>query len=92
MYILYSVLVLLVLSVGLGVMIVFFAKVFEVKVDPRIELINEVLPAYNCGACGYPGCINYATALVEDNVAKNKCGPGGKEVADKIEEILKENN
>ena len=92
MYILYSVLVLLVLSVGLGVMIVFFAKIFEVKVDPRIELINAALPAYNCGSCGYPGCINYATAVVETGEARNKCAPGGKEVADKIEEILKGDN
>ena len=32
------------------------ARVFAVKVDPRVEAIEEALPGANCGACSLPGC------------------------------------
>jgi RnfABCDGE-type electron transport complex B subunit len=76
------------LSTILGVLILIFSKVFEVKVDPRIQEINTVLPAYNCGSCGYPGCIQYATAIVTENAPPTKCTPGGAEVSAKIRAIL----
>ncbi|MCX7881954.1 MAG: RnfABCDGE type electron transport complex subunit B [Brevinematales bacterium] len=76
------------LSTLLGVLILVFSKVFEVKVDPRIEAINSILPAYNCGSCGYPGCIQYATAVVNDGVSPTKCTPGGPDIGKKIRDIL----
>ncbi len=76
------------LSTVLGVLILIFSRVFEVKVDPRIEAINSVLPAYNCGSCGYPGCSQYAAAIVQEGVSPTKCTPGGAEVGAKIREIL----
>jgi RnfABCDGE-type electron transport complex B subunit len=90
MTILYSALFMLVLSVFLGIMIAIFAKVFHVQLDPRIEKIQHVLPGYNCGACGYPGCAGYADAIVEDKISHSKCTPGGTDVTNKILEILKE--
>lgn len=90
MYILWSVIVMLAASLFLGLLVVIFAKVFEVKVDPRVEAINAVLPAFNCGGCGYPGCINYAAAIVEQNEHVNKCTPGGPATAEKIKQILME--
>lgn len=80
------------LSTLLGILILVFSKVFEVKVDPRIEAINSVLPAYNCGSCGYPGCIQYATAIVNEGISPAKCTPGGQEVSHKIREILEQKN
>ncbi len=62
-------------------------KKLRVEVDPRVELINEILPGANCGACGYPGCQNYAEAIVKGE-APNKCSVGGPEVAAKIAEIM----
>ncbi len=59
----------------------------KVEVDPRVEQILEVLPGANCGACGYPGCANYADAIVK-GAPINKCSVGGMAVAEIIGEIM----
>lgn len=64
------------------------AKVFYVKTDERIEKINEALPQANCGACGYAGCNDYASAIVNNGAGTNLCRPGGADSANKIAEIL----
>ncbi len=92
MIILNSILVMLGLSIILGSMIAIFSKIFEVKKDPILEEIISILPAYNCGACGFPGCEQYGEAVFKKEVASNKCAPGGKEVSDKLTEILKKVN
>ncbi|MCX7820280.1 MAG: RnfABCDGE type electron transport complex subunit B [Brevinematales bacterium] len=89
MLILNSVLVMFGLSLILGAMIAIFSKVFEVKKDPILEEIVAALPAYNCGACGFPGCEQYAEAVFKKETPVNKCSPGGKEVSDKLSELLK---
>lgn len=83
-----AVVVMLTVSLLFGLLIAIFAKVFEVKRDPRINEIIEALPGYNCGACGYPGCANYAEAIIENGDIPNKCKPGGADVAAAIKEIL----
>ena len=72
----------------LGGLAVFFAcglalasRIFAVKVDPRVEQIEEVLPGANCGGCGFPGCANYAAAVVSGKAAASACAPGGSAVA-----------
>ncbi|MCM1517971.1 MAG: RnfABCDGE type electron transport complex subunit B [Pseudoflavonifractor sp.] len=40
------------------------AKKFHVDEDPRIALVEAVLPGANCGACGRSGCHDFATACV----------------------------
>jgi electron transport complex protein RnfB len=74
----------LIAAVALG----FAAKKFAVEVDPRELAILEVLPAVNCGACGYPGCAGYAKALAEGKADPSQCPPGGAGVAEKIANIL----
>lgn len=59
-------------GIGLGAA----AKIFAVYIDPRVEQIEAVLPQYNCGACGYAGCSDYAKAVVEGE-NPNLCAPGG---------------
>jgi len=71
-------------SFGLGVA----SKKFHVEVDPRVEEVNEVLPHANCGACGYPGCMGFATAVVKGEAPVSGCPPGGPETAKKIASIL----
>jgi electron transport complex protein RnfB len=77
---------------GLGMLmatILFFAhKKLKVEVDEKIVLIYQILPQANCGACGYAGCENYAEAIVKGEAEPNRCTVGGKEVAEKIGEIL----
>ena len=47
-----------------GVLLTVASKVFEVKVDERIEKVSEALPQVNCGSCGFSGCADYAEAIV----------------------------
>lgn len=77
-------------SLGLlaGVLLTFASKFFEVKVDERIEKVNDVLPQANCGACGYAGCADYANAVVTQNAPTNLCKPGGPKVVEGISNIL----
>lgn len=71
-----------------GVLLTVVSKIFYVKVDERIEKINEALPQANCGACGFAGCGDYAAAVVNSGVQTNLCKPGGAACAAKIAEIL----
>ncbi|HFE65413.1 MAG TPA: Fe-S cluster domain-containing protein [Caldithrix sp.] len=71
-----------------GAILAFASRIFYVEKDPRIEKIDEILPGANCGGCGYPGCSNYAEAVVSGEAEPNLCAPGGEEVVQKIAEIL----
>lgn len=41
--------------------------------DPRIDEVEALLPKSNCGACGYPGCRNFAEKAVAGEVAPARC-------------------
>lgn len=75
------------LGVAFGGLLAFASQKFEVKNDPRADEINAVLPAANCGGCGYPGCMNYAIAVVGGE-AVNKCTVGGPKVAEQVAAIM----
>jgi RnfABCDGE-type electron transport complex B subunit len=45
----------------------------HVDEDPRIEAANQMLPGTNCGACGYPGCLGLAEAIVDGSALPGKC-------------------
>ena len=61
-----------------GVALAMAAQRFAVEVDPRVEKVRGVLAGAHCGACGYPGCDQYAEVVVKDpDVAPNLCTPGG---------------
>lgn len=71
-----------------GLALALAAKIFAVKVNPKIEAVRACLPGANCGACGFAGCESYAEAVVTDpGCPTNKCVPGGQTVAEKVAEI-----
>lgn len=79
--------------VGIGVLaalILFLAaKKFYVEEDPRIDQVEEILPAANCGGCGFPGCRGFAEALVKaDEFGDMNCPVGGNEVMAAAAKIL----
>ena len=49
----------LLFGAGLGVADHFL----KVPTNPKVAELREVLPGANCGACGYPGCDGYASAV-----------------------------
>ena len=77
----------LVLALVLGLALGFFREFFAVPHDPLIDRILEALPGSNCGACGFPGCGNYAAAIAAGNAAADKCTVGGPDAAEKIAAI-----
>lgn len=60
----------------------------QVKGDPKVEEVEEVLPGLDCGACGYPGCHQLAKNVAEGEAPPDSCVPGGEEVAKKVAEIM----
>jgi RnfABCDGE-type electron transport complex B subunit len=65
------------------------AQKFKVFEDPRINLVEEALPAANCGGCGFPGCRAFAEALVKaDDISDLNCPVGGADVMAEVAKIL----
>lgn len=71
-----------------GILLTVASKVFYVKVDEKLENVQNSLPQINCGACGFTGCNDYADAIVNRNEKTNMCKPGGQEAAQKISAIM----
>lgn len=76
------------LGLVLGAGLAFASVKLAVEHDPRVDAICEVLPAANCGACGYAGCSAYAEAVVAGTVSANECVPGGPTCAAAVAEIM----
>jgi Na+-translocating ferredoxin:NAD+ oxidoreductase RNF subunit RnfB len=87
MIILSSALFALALAFILGTALGFFRDFFAVPEDPLTGRIREVLPGANCGACGFPGCDNYAAAVAAGSAPSNACTVGGPSVAEQIAAI-----
>lgn len=87
--IIYTIISLSSLGVVAAIILYFFAWKFKVYEDPRIDLVQDVLPSTNCGGCGFPGCRNFAEALVEaDSFDGLYCPVGGVETMTKAANIL----
>ena len=83
-----AILMMTVVSALMGLILGIAGKVFYVQVDERTETVTAMLPGYNCGGCGYPGCSGLASALVEKEVAVISCKPCKADQKAKIVEYL----
>lgn len=73
----YPLLVLGGLGIIMGVILSLANRFLTVEEDPRIDAIEKLLPNYNCGACGTPGCHAFAEGIVNGEVKKlSRCKPG----------------
>ncbi len=83
--------IIIVSALGTAAALILFivARKFHVVEDPRIDQVEEELPAANCGGCGYPGCRAFAEALVKsDDISDLNCPVSSAEAMDKIASIL----
>lgn len=77
-------------GVGLafGVLIAVANRKFWVWNDPRIDIVAQLLPNNNCGACGLPGCRAFAEQAVEGKVTPAQCTVSGEDARQQIAAFL----
>ncbi len=74
----------------LGVLIYIVSTIFAVKTDENLTKLIELMPGYNCGACGFPGCSGLARAIYNGEGKPSNCKPMKKEQEERILEFLKD--
>jgi RnfABCDGE-type electron transport complex B subunit len=85
----YTVISLSSLGVIAATVLYFASQKFKVYENPKIDLIDDILPGANCGGCGYTGCRNFAEAVVEkDDMNGFYCPVGGNDCMQRIAEVL----
>ena len=73
-----------------SVLLFYISKAFQVEEDPRIDLVQAVLPGANCGGCGFAGCRAFAEACVKAETRNGlSCPVGGEPTMDEVEKVLK---
>lgn len=81
-----------------GILIVtllaFFLSLIIVILDSKLknnkeDKFLELLPGYNCGACGFGSCSGMAKKMCEDIDVYKKCKPLKGELLEKMEKYVK---
>ncbi len=83
-----AVLFMSVLGLLLAAALVIANRFLWVYEDPRVQGVEERLPATNCGACGQAGCRAFAEALIHDKAKPSECTVSPKEAIEEIAEYL----
>jgi len=71
-----------------GIALAVASKVFAVKTDPKIVEVRNHLPGANCGACGFPGCDQYAESVAKKESEITLCTVGGSQVLEDLSKIM----
>jgi len=88
-FILFAIVALAGIGVLSAIILYFVAQKFKVIEDPRIDLVTDLLPAANCGGCGFAGCRNFAETIVKSGSLENlNCPVGGNDVMKQIANAL----
>ena len=90
MAILSAVILMLVLGGLIGLFLGIAGDKLYVKPDTRVADITNLLPGYNCGGCGNPGCSGMAKKLVEGSMTVDSCKPCKPEQREAINTYLRE--
>jgi Na+-translocating ferredoxin:NAD+ oxidoreductase subunit B len=89
MTIVYTVITLGAIGSVAAVILYFVARKFKVFEDPRIDEVSEILPAANCGGCGFAGCRNFAEAVVKaEDLSTLFCPVGGNGLMADVAKLL----
>jgi len=87
--IIYTIITLVAIGSAAAIILYFVAQRFKVYEDPRIDEVEEALPAANCGGCGFPGCRNFAETLVKsESWDELFCPVGGNDTMAKAAALL----
>ena len=83
-----AVLTLAALSFLLASLLVLAHRKLHVDEDPRIDATHRMLPGTNCGACGFPGCLGLAEAIVGGTALPGKCTVMTEDEREEVAEFL----
>lgn len=83
-----AVILLSLLSAGLGLLLGYSSRRLPVASDRLAETIDALLPQTQCGQCDYPGCRPYAEAIARGEADINQCPPGGETCVKAVAELL----
>lgn len=72
----------------LGLGLAFAARKLAVHRDPLIEKVNGLLPGANCGGCGFPGCMQFAEAVVKGDAPADGCVVASIDTNQKVAEAV----
>ena len=76
------------LGLAFGIILSIAYKQFKVFEDPRIDIVEDLLPNANCGACGEPGCRAFAEQVVTHGTNPAKCTVSSEDGIIKIADYL----
>lgn len=76
------------IAIALSIVLVLVNKKLFVLEDPRIDIVEELLPGSNCGACGFPGCRAFSEGLVKGDALPGKCTVSSEEGRQQIADFL----
>lgn len=76
------------LTIILATALVLANRKLYVYEDPRIDVVEEMLPHANCGACGFPGCRPFAEALTKGEALPGKCTVSSEDERQRIASFL----
>ena len=82
------ILAMFILGFILGLILFLANQIFKVVEDKRVDEVTKLLPGYNCGTCGYPGCKGMAEALVNKETDTITCRPSKPEKRQAIIDYL----
>ena len=87
--IIYTIITLVAIGSAAAIILYFVAQRFKVFEDPRIDEVEDALPAANCGGCGFAGCRNFAETLVKTESWDDLfCPVGGNETMARAAALL----
>lgn len=83
-----GIIVLTLLAFFLSIILVFVEQKLN-REEKKEDKFRELLPGYNCGACGYGSCDGMSKAMMEDVDNYKKCKPLRGEALREMETYLR---
>lgn len=71
-----------------GIILAAASRIFEVKLDARLQKVIDALPGANCGACGFLSCEALANEICAGHRPPDTCKVGGPASAHAVAEIM----
>jgi electron transport complex protein RnfB len=72
----------------LATLLIVASKKLAVYEDPRTDVVEDMLPGANCGACGYIGCRQFAEALINQEALPGLCTVSSDTEREKVASFL----